>query len=54
LLGGKGGGRIKSGQHIASPGNTPLCNLYLTMLDCMGIQTPRFGDSTGPIRGLTV
>jgi hypothetical protein len=54
LLGGKGGGRIKSGQHIASPGNTPLCNLYLTMLDCLGIQTPRFGDSSGPIRGLMV
>jgi hypothetical protein len=54
LLGGKGGGRIKAGQHIASAGNTPLCNLYLTMLDCMGIQTPRFGDSTGPIQGLTV
>jgi len=54
LLGGKGGGRIKSGQHIASTSNTPLCNLYFTMLDCMGIQTPRFGDSTGPIRGLTV
>ncbi len=54
LLGGKGGGRIKAGQHIASPRNTPLCNLYLTMLDCMGILTPRFGDSTGPIRGLTV
>ena len=53
LLGGKGGGRINSGRHIASPSNTPLCNLYLTMLDCMGIQTPRFGDSTGPIRGLT-
>jgi hypothetical protein len=54
LLGGKGGGRIKAGQHIASPGNTPLCNLYLSMLDCMGIRMPRFGDSTGPIRGLTV
>ena len=52
LLGGKGGGRIKSGQHIASPGNTPLCNLYVSMLRCMGIQLPRFGDSTEPIKGL--
>ena len=52
LLGGKGGGRINSGRHIASPGNTPLCNLYVSMLDCMGIQTPRFGDSTEALRGL--
>ena len=52
LLGGKGGGRINSGQHIASPPNTPLCNLYLSMLGCMGVEVPRFGDSTGPIQGL--
>jgi hypothetical protein len=52
LLGGKGGGRIPSGRHIASPRNTPLCNLYVAMLGCMGIDTPRFGDSTEPLRGL--
>jgi hypothetical protein len=52
LLGGKGGGRLKTGQHLASPSNTPLCNLYVAMLDCMGIQVPRFGDSTEPLRGL--
>lgn len=53
LVGGKGGGRIKSGQHIASPKNTPLCNLYVSMLDCMGVPAAQFGDSTGPLRGLT-
>ncbi len=53
LLGGGGGGRIKAGQHIASPKNTPLCNLYLSMLGSMGIDVPRFGDSTGPLQGLT-
>jgi hypothetical protein len=52
LLGGKGGGRIQSGRHIASPRNTPLCNLYVSMLDCMGVNVPRFGDSTEPLRGL--
>ncbi|HYV39335.1 MAG TPA: DUF1552 domain-containing protein [Gemmataceae bacterium] len=52
LLGGKGGGRINSGRHLASPRNTPLCNLYVSMLDCMGIGVPRFGDSTGGLRGL--
>jgi hypothetical protein len=52
LLGGKGGGRLHTGRHIASSSNTPLCNLYLSMLNCMGIQAPRFGDSTEPLRGL--
>jgi hypothetical protein len=52
LLAGKGGGRIASGRHLASPRNTPLCNLYVSMLDCMGIPVPRFGDSTEPLRGL--
>jgi hypothetical protein len=52
LLGGKGGGRIRSGQHIASPKNTPLCNLYVAMLDCLGVPVPRFGDSTGPLKDL--
>jgi hypothetical protein len=52
LLGGGGGGRIRGGRHIASPKNTPLCNLYVSMLDCMGVPAERFGDSTGPLRGL--
>lgn len=52
LLGGGGGGRIRSGRHITSPKNTPLCNLYVSMLDCMGVPTQRFGDSTEPLRGL--
>jgi len=52
LLGGKGGGRINAGRHIASSSNTPLCNLYLSMLHCMDIDVPRFGDSTEPLKGL--
>ena len=53
LLGGKGGGRIQSGQHLASPKNTPLCNLYVSMLDCMDVKVSRFGDSTEALRGLS-
>jgi hypothetical protein len=52
LLGGKGGGRIQGGRHLAHARNTPLCNLYVSMLDCMGLPMPRFGDSTGPLGGL--
>jgi Protein of unknown function (DUF1552) len=53
MLGGSGGGRLQSGQHLENGRNTPLCNLYVSMLDCMGIQLPRFGDSTGQLKGLT-
>jgi hypothetical protein len=52
ILGGKGGGRIQTGRHLPFVRNTPLCNLYVSMLDCMGVPTPRFGDSTEPLRGL--
>jgi len=44
LLGGRGGGTIESGQHISA--NVPLCNLYVSMLDRMGIEVEAFGDST--------
>jgi hypothetical protein len=52
LLGGRGGGRIRTGRHLSSPKNTPLCNLYVSMLNCMGVPVQRFGDSTGPLRDL--
>ena len=50
LVGGKGGSTIDAGQHIRSAKNTPLCNLYVTMLDRMGAKVDRFGDSTGPLK----
>ena len=32
--------------------DTPLCNLYVSMLDRMGVKVPRFGDSTCAVGGL--
>ena len=49
LLAGRGGGRIKSGRHVANPKGTPLCNLYVSMLEQMGAPVEKFGDSTGAI-----
>lgn len=46
VLAGEAGGRLRPGRHIASPKNTPLCNLYVSMLDCMGTPVEAFGDST--------
>ena len=47
IVAGKAGGAFKTGQHIASEKNTPLCNLYQTMLGGMGVEVESFGDSTG-------
>lgn len=47
------GGGWKHGQHLSFPGDeTPLSNLYLSMLHRMGIEAERFGSSTGTLRGL--
>jgi hypothetical protein len=34
-------------RHIRYPQDTPIANLYLTLLDKLGIQIDKFGDSTG-------
>ena len=49
ILAGNAGGKLKTGQHIASDKDTPLCNLYATMLDTVGVDVESFGDSTGHI-----
>jgi len=52
VLAGKGGGTLTTGRHVRYPRNTPICNLYLEMLDRMGVEVESFGDSTGRLRNL--
>jgi hypothetical protein len=52
LVAGKGGGSILTGRHMRCPSETPMANLFLSMLDRMGAQVDRFGDSAGRLRGL--
>jgi hypothetical protein len=47
LLVGKGGGTYKTGQHLKYADNTPLNNLYLSMLDRIDAEAEKLGDSTG-------
>ena len=49
---GRGGGAIQSGRHIRYPQETPMSNLFLSMLHTFGVPQQRFGDSTGPLRYL--
>lgn len=53
ILAGKGGGTITTGRHVRYPKDTPMSNLYLSMLDRMGAPAERFGDSTGVLPGLS-
>ncbi len=48
------GGGFKHGQHLAfDPShNEPLSNVYVSMLQRMGLPVERFGSSTGTMRGL--
>lgn len=45
LLGGRGGNQFNTGRHLASEANTPLCNLYVPILNSLGINAESFGDS---------
>jgi Protein of unknown function (DUF1552) len=40
-------GKIKGGQHLHYPQNTPHANLLLTLLDRAGVVVEKVGDSTG-------
>jgi hypothetical protein len=52
LLAGKGNGTVGTGRHIRYPAETPLTNLYVSMLGRMAVRTGRFGDSTGELSSL--
>ena len=52
VIAGRGGNFIKSGRRIVYRRETPMCNLFLTMMDRMGCRMEHFGDSTGHLTGL--
>ena len=50
ILVGGGNGKMKlGGQHIVLPERTPIANLHLTILQKVGAEREKFGDSTGTI-----
>ena len=48
-----GGGNFKRGTHIVYEKGTPMNNLFLTLLDRVGVREDKIGDSTGRIEHLT-
>jgi hypothetical protein len=48
---GRGGG-FRMGSHMVYAKQTPMTNLFLTLLDRMGVPSEKIGDSTGQIEHL--
>jgi len=52
MLVGRGGGRVRGGQHLHYPQDAPHANILVTILDRAGIPAPdfkSFADSTAPL-----
>ena len=54
LLAGGGAGQLRGGRHIRYPKETPLANLHLTLLNKLGVNVDRIGDSTGRLDDRTL
>ena len=52
LVAGSGGGFLKTGRRVTYRKETPMSNLFLNMMDRMGVHAEHFGDSTGRLHGL--
>ena len=54
VLAGRAGGFLSPGRHIIYQRETPVCNLFATMAEQMGVNGDHFGDSTGRLQGLSL
>ena len=50
---GGGGGTLKGGRHLRYANDTPLTNLYVSVLGKLGMPVEQFGDSTGKLEYLS-
>jgi hypothetical protein len=53
VLAGGANGKLRGGRHIRYAKGTPLTNLYMSVLDKLGIELDHFGDSTGKVELLS-
>jgi hypothetical protein len=53
LVAGGGAGTLKSGRHIQYKKDTPMANLFVSMLDRAGVKRELLGDATGELPQLT-
>ena len=53
LLAGGGNRSLRGGRHVKYEKETPMTNLYLSLLDRMGVKPETLGDSTGRVEHLS-
>lgn len=53
LLAGGGAGTLETGRHVRYDYETPMCNLFMSMLERMNVKAPYVGDSTGSLSKLS-
>lgn len=53
LLAGRGCGTLRPGRHLVYPKETPVNNLWVSMLNRMDIRDVQLGDSTGELKKLS-
>jgi len=54
LIAGKAGGKLNTGRHIIYQRETPVTNLFATMLEHLDVRPEHIGDSTGRLNGLSL
>lgn len=52
IMAGSAGGKVQTNRYVRAPENTPMANLFLTMLDLMGTPIDSLGDSSGRFKEL--
>jgi hypothetical protein len=54
ILAGRGGDFVRPGRHIVYQRETPVANLFATMIERVGVRPEHVGDATGRLAGLSV
>jgi hypothetical protein len=54
VLAGRGGGFVSPGRHVIYQRETPITNLFATMIERVGVRLEHLGDSTGRLPGLSL
>lgn len=53
VVAGRGCGTLRPGRYVRHPNETPMANLFIAMLDRMGVPVESLGDGTGQLGYLT-
>jgi hypothetical protein len=54
VLAGRGGGFVRPGRHVIYQRETPVTNLFATMIERLGVRPGHIGDSTDRLAGLSL